>query len=75
MKENLLSSERQLRIANDKAEGLTIRKLTWKNPTMKAKFAEAEEARRARGLDEGDKAAAADAPEPASDPVEPDEVE
>ena len=75
VKENLLSSERQLRIANDKAEGLTIRKLTWKNPTMKAKFAEAEEARRARGLDEGDKAAAADAPEPASDPVEPDEVE
>lgn len=75
VKENLLSSERQLRIANDKAEGLTIRKLTWKNPTMKAKFAEAEEARRARGLDEGDEAAAADAPEPASDPVEPDEVE
>ena len=28
VKENLLSSERQLRIANDKAEGLTIRKLT-----------------------------------------------
>ena len=40
VKENLTSSERQLRLANDKAEGLTIRKLTWKNPTMKAKFAE-----------------------------------
>lgn len=40
VKDNLLSSERQLRLANDKADGLTIRKLTWKNPTMKAKFAE-----------------------------------
>ena len=63
VKENLLSSERQLRIANDKAEGLTIRKLTWKNPTMKAKFAEAAEERAARGLDAADEA------------VEPDEVE
>ena len=42
VKENLTSSERQLRLANDKAEGLTIRKLTWKNPTMKAKFKEHE---------------------------------
>ena len=41
VKENLLSSERQLRLANDKAEGLTIRKLTWGNPTMKAMFDEA----------------------------------
>ena len=40
-KEALLGSERHLRIANDKAEGLTIRKLTHDNPTMKAKFAEA----------------------------------
>lgn len=40
VKDNLLSSERQLRLANDKADGLTIRKLTWKNPTMKAKFVE-----------------------------------
>lgn len=40
VKDNLLSSERQLRLANDKADSLTIRKLTWKNPTMKAKFAE-----------------------------------
>lgn len=40
VKDNLLSSERQLRLANDKADGLTIRKLTWKNPTMKVKFAE-----------------------------------
>ena len=41
MKENLLSSERQLRLANDKAEGLTIRKLTRQNPTMKALLDEA----------------------------------
>lgn len=40
VKENLTSSERQMRIANDKAEGLTIRKLTYKNPTMQAKFKE-----------------------------------
>ncbi|MGR1082880.1 DUF2130 domain-containing protein [Olegusella massiliensis] len=38
VKENLLSSENQLRIANDKAQGLTIRKLTWGNPTMQEKF-------------------------------------
>ena len=44
VKENLLSSEHQLRLANDKAQGLTIRKLTYRNPTMKAKF---EDARRA----------------------------
>ena len=41
VKENLLSSENNLRLANDKAQGLTIRKLTWKNPTMRAKFEEA----------------------------------
>ncbi|WP_322354403.1 DUF2130 domain-containing protein [Paratractidigestivibacter sp.] len=40
VKENLTSSERQLRLANDKADGLTIRKLTYKNPTMQAKFKE-----------------------------------
>lgn len=39
VKENLLSSENNLRLANDKAEKLTVRKLTYKNPTMKAKFA------------------------------------
>ncbi len=40
-KEALLGSEKQLRLANDKADGLTIRRLTHENPTMKAKFAEA----------------------------------
>ena len=48
-KDALLSSENNLRLANDKAEALTIKKLTHKNPTMKAKF---EEARAASGADE-----------------------
>ena len=37
-KEALLSSENNLRIANNKAEDLTIKKLVKNNPTMKAKF-------------------------------------
>ncbi len=39
-KEALLSSENNLRLANDKAEDLTIKKLTKNNPTMKQKFDE-----------------------------------
>ena len=46
VKEALLSSDRNLRLANDKAQDLTIRKLTWGNKTMKAKFDEAREAGR-----------------------------
>lgn len=38
VKESLLSSENNLRLANDKAQDLSIRKLTYNNPTMKAKF-------------------------------------
>lgn len=41
VKENLLGSENNLRLANQDTEELTIRKLTYKNPTMKAKFDEA----------------------------------
>jgi len=37
-KQALLSSENNLRLANDKADDLTIKKLTHGNPTMKAKF-------------------------------------
>ena len=37
-KDALLSSENNLRLANEKAEDLTIKKLTHGNPTMKAKF-------------------------------------
>jgi hypothetical protein len=43
VKENLLGSENNLRLANQDTEELTIRKLTYKNPTMKAKFDEARE--------------------------------
>ncbi len=39
-KEALLSSVNNLRLANNKAEDLTIKKLTQGNPTMKAKFDE-----------------------------------
>ena len=64
VKDNLTSSENQLRLANKKADELTIRKLTWKNPTMREKFAEAraaaEEAQAAGEKGEG---------------VEPDAVE
>ena len=41
VKDNLTASQNQLRLANDKAQQqLTIRRLTWNNPTMKARFAE-----------------------------------
>ena len=39
-KDALLSSENNLRLANNKAEELTIKRLTRGNPTMTAKFAE-----------------------------------
>ena len=42
-KENLLSSENNLRLANNKAEDLTIKRLTRGNPTMREKFAELKE--------------------------------
>lgn len=42
-KENLLSSENNLRLANNKAEELSIKKLTKNNPTMAQKFAELKE--------------------------------
>lgn len=41
IKEALVGSERNLRLANDKADSLTIKKLTYNNPTMKEKFKEA----------------------------------
>ena len=42
-KDALLSSENNLRLANSKAEDLTIKRLTRGNPTMAAKFAELEQ--------------------------------
>ena len=46
VKDALLGSERNLRLANDKAQDVTIKKLTRGNPTMAGKFA---------ALDVGDK--------------------
>ena len=41
IKDALIGSERNLRLANDKADSLTIKKLTRGNPTMKEKFEQA----------------------------------
>lgn len=40
VKEGLVGADRNLRLANDKAQDLTIKKLTRNNPTMKQKFDE-----------------------------------
>lgn len=40
VKQELTTSENQLRLANQKADDLTIKKLTYGNPTMKSKFDE-----------------------------------
>jgi hypothetical protein len=37
-KEDLIGSEKNLRLANDKLDAVTVKKLTKNNPTMKAKF-------------------------------------
>jgi len=39
-KDALLGADRNLRLANDKAQDVTVKKLTRRNPTMAAKFAE-----------------------------------
>lgn len=41
IKDALIGSENNLRLANDKAESLTVKRLTRGNPTMTAKFEEA----------------------------------
>lgn len=43
IKDNLLKSENNLRLANDKAESVSIKRLTRGNPTMQAKFADLEQ--------------------------------
>ena len=43
VKDALLSSENNLRLANDKAQDLTVKRLTRNNPTMAQKFAELEQ--------------------------------
>ena len=54
VRENLTSSENQLRLANEKAEGLTIRKLTWGNSTMREKLAEARALQEVGESEDGD---------------------
>lgn len=49
IKEALIGSENNLRLANDKAQELTIKKLTRGNPTMKAKFDAARKVAEAQG--------------------------
>ena len=51
VRDELVSSENNLRLANKDTDELTIRKLTYKNPTMKAKF---EEARKSSGNTDND---------------------
>ncbi len=46
-KDALLSSENNLRLANNKAEDLTVKRLTRGNPTMTTKFAEITDANKA----------------------------
>ena len=51
IKEALLGSENNLRLANDKAEDLSIKKLTRGNPTMKQKFEEARRLQEPNAID------------------------
>lgn len=53
-KDALLGSENNLRLANNKAEDLSVKKLTRGNPTMAAKFAELERVEDATSADEND---------------------
>ncbi len=49
IKDALIGSENNLRLANDKADNLTIKRLTRGNPTMKAKF---DETRQKKSIEE-----------------------
>ena len=49
IKDALIGSENNLRLANDKADNLTIKRLTRGNPTMKAKFDEARQKKEEEG--------------------------
>ena len=61
IKEALIGSENNLRLANDKAEALTIKRLTKNNPTMKAAFEALAEQRAAdAGSDEAAQEGAAE---------------
>jgi hypothetical protein len=53
-KDALLGADRNLRLANDKAQDVTIKKLTRNNPTMAAKFAELKNHKQGDGGPDGD---------------------
>lgn len=55
-KDALLSSDRNLRLANDKAQEVTVKKLTQKNPTMKEKFNRARKAKKKGGEEDSNEA-------------------
>ena len=66
IKESLIGSENHLRLANDKADGLTVKKLTKHSPTLAQRFAELHAA------DEAAKESpTADDAEPVADDQEP----
>ena len=76
VKESLTKSENQLRLANDKAEDLTIRRLTRGNKTMKAAFEETAQTRASEdALGEGGSVAVVHDTGDAANAVEPDAVE
>ncbi len=50
-KEALIGTDRQFRLANDKAQDVTIKKLTRGNPTMAAKFAELADGKAAESIE------------------------
>lgn len=52
VKDELISADRQLRLANDKAQEISIKKLTRGNPTMARRFAEIESNTGETSLDE-----------------------
>ncbi len=62
IKDALISSENNLRLANDKADRLSVKRLTRGNPTMKAKF---DEVRESQALIEAEKTDTQDKPKPA----------
>ena len=75
VKDNLISSENNLRLANDKAQDLTIRKLTWGNKTMKEAFDAARAERAAEDAEafeavDAEVTAEADAAEPGAPEAE-----
>ena len=51
IKDALIGSENNLRLANEKADSLTIKRLTYGNPTMKSKFDEARRTAASSGSD------------------------